>query len=217
MTHTRFAALAVILFFSALAASGCAVGNQYDFANSVPAPQVSADKSVAVSAHDRRQSVTSGECEPNYVGMQRAGAGNPWRVHTKSGNPFVQDVAGCLAEALNKNGFKAETVMIEPPTPDQNQAAQILLRSNAERYLLVTVNKWESDTYNNIGLDYDLHLTVYNPDGQVLAENTTADDETITGSAWNPPAAARKKIPEAYKRILEDLLNDSEVADALKQ
>lgn len=217
MRSIKLSVTASFLFLVFTILSGCAIGNKYDFIEATPSTNISADNKVAVSANDRRRTVVSGECAPNYVGMQRAGFGNPWRVHTLSGNPFTQDVAESIAMSLNDNGFNTKTILIEPPTEDKKTAANILLKSEADRYILVTVNQWESDTYNNIGLRYNLLLKVFNKEGQAIAQNTVDGQENISGSLWNPPAAAKKKIPEAYQRILQELLNDSEVQNALTE
>jgi hypothetical protein len=93
---------------------------------------------------------------------------------------------------------------------------QALLDRKSRRSLFLLVNRWESDTYANIGLEYDLRLKVMDLDRNVLASASTSGKETIPGSAWNPPAAAKEQIPIAFKRVLETLLNDPKVLDALK-
>ena len=82
-----------ILFGSLVAfivLQGCAVGNKYNFSD-VKADFQAAPakvKQIAVATSDQRQVIKSGECTPTYVGMQRAGLGNPWRVNTQSDFPL---------------------------------------------------------------------------------------------------------------------------------
>src|SRR5512147_336665 len=94
---------------SALFAQGCAVGNKYNFADTRADLQVSGSRqvNVAVATLDKREVVVSGECAPTYVGMQRAGFGNPWRVNTQSGQPLADDITKAVSESLTQKGFTA--------------------------------------------------------------------------------------------------------------
>lgn len=216
MKTIKLAGLLCALFFAAIAASGCAAGNRYDFSKTAPMPGFHSEQSVAVASHDQRPDVTSGRYEPDYVGVQRDALGNPFRVHTQSGHPFVRHAAESLAAALKDSGFNAETVLIQPPDADREHALETMLRVNADRYILLTVNQWKSDTYSNIGLEYDLDLTVYNAEGKFLAKNTLTGTESIPGSLLKPAAAAARKIPRAYQRILGKLLDAEVVENKLK-
>jgi hypothetical protein len=91
-----------------------------------------------------------------------------------------------------------------------------VLAKQAERSIFLNITQWESDTYSNIGLTYDLALTVFDEDGSAVARSTARANTTIPGSLVNPPAAARKKIAEAFKGVIGRLLNDSQVKKALQ-
>ncbi|MBP2674634.1 MAG: hypothetical protein H6Q84_1474 [Deltaproteobacteria bacterium] len=211
------AVLSVSFCLLALLAQGCAVGNRYNFTGSIPELNLSGprESAVAVATLDRRTTVVTGESAPTYVGMQRGGFGNVFRVDTESGLPFADDVTRAVSDSLARKGFSATPVYV---TFDKTEAAavQALLDRKSRRSLFLLVNRWESDTYANIGLEYDLRLKVMDLDRNVLANASTAGKETIPGSAWNPPAAAMEQIPIAFKRVLETLLNDPKVLDALK-
>ena len=90
----------------ALLASGCAVGNKYRFAEVREDIDVSGQKTVAVASVDKRNTVVTGESPPEYVGMQRAGFGNPFNVTTESDLPFADAVSKSISSSLEEKGFK---------------------------------------------------------------------------------------------------------------
>jgi hypothetical protein len=200
-----------------LLAQGCAVGNKYNFADARADLQVSSvsQSTVAVATLDQREHILSGTCPPTYVGMQRAGFGNPWRVNTISDLPLAEDMTKAVSESLAKKGFKATPVIVAH-TLSEKQAKQALAAKQVERSILILIKKWESDTYMNIGLDYDLRLMVLGSNQTVLAETSAVENKTISGSFWDPPAAAKEQIPIAFKEALEKLLNDPKVVAVLK-
>jgi hypothetical protein len=200
-----------------LLAQGCAVGNKYNFADTRADLQVSAaaPSAVAVATLDQRQDILSGTCPPTYVGMQRAGFGNPWRVNTVSDLPLAEDMTKAVSESLAKKGFKPTPVIVAHTLSEQ-QAKQALAAKQAARSFLILIKKWESDTYMNIGLDYDLRLMILGANQTVLAETSAAENKTIAGSFWDPPSAAKEQIPIAFKQVLEKLLNDPKIIAVLK-
>jgi len=166
-----------------LLAQGCAVGNKYNFADTRADLQVSSvsQSNVAVATLDQRQDILSGTCLPTYVGMQRAGLGNPWRVNTVSDLPLAEDMTKAVSESLAKKGFKPTPVIVVHALSEQ-ETKQALAAKQAERSILILIKKWESDTYMNIGLDYDLRLMILGPNQTVLAETSAAENKTIPGS-----------------------------------
>ncbi len=196
-------------------ACGCAVGNKYQFADVTANVQAANKIYVAVASLDQRPTVLSGESPVDYVGMQRGGFGNPFNVTTYSGLPFADAVSESICQSLKQKGFDAESVLTKVGTPEKAALKQLLAKQ-AERSIFVNIRQWESDTYSNIGLTYDLALTVFDKDGSAVAQSIAKDTTTIPGSFANPPAAARKKVPAAFKDMIEDLLNDPEVKKALQ-
>ncbi len=170
---------------------------------------------VAVATLDKREVVMTQECAPTYVGMQRAGFGNPWRVNTESGRPLADDITRAVSESLTKKEFSIIPVYVTF-RQTENEALQALREKKTNRSIFILLKKWEADTYVNIGLDYELQLRVRDGDMSVIAEIVAAERKTIPGSFWNPPAAAKQQIPLAFKQVLERLLNDPRVIAALK-
>ncbi len=206
------------LLFLAFLIQGCAAGNVYKLWNVKATLQASPPKDntvVAVATLDRRDVIVSGRCPPTYVGMQRAGLGNPWRVNTASGLPLSDDVTTAVSESLVDRGYRAKPVTLSYNLTQQ-EVKELLFKKEADRSIFIIIRQWESDTYSNIGLTYDMSLMVFGPDQALLAETSVTDKRTISGSFWDPPAAAKEKVPEAFKAMLEALLNDPKVIAALQ-
>lgn len=66
----------------AVVSSGCAVGNRYAYHTVVVDPSISGRSRVSVATHDQRAYVVSGNKDPQFVGVQRGGFGNPFDVRT---------------------------------------------------------------------------------------------------------------------------------------
>ena len=92
----------VIILAVAVVLGGCAVGNTYNYASRTPEfSTVSSIKTVAVGVQDRRSYVVSGRNTRHFVGLQRAGFGNPWGVHTTSGRPLADEFSLTIVKGLN--------------------------------------------------------------------------------------------------------------------
>lgn len=208
--------LVVCLFFGVIVLNGCAVGNVYNFTDTRAEIKYSPanGKNAAVATHDQRPDVIKGICDPSYVGMQRAGFGNPWRVHTASGLPFADDLTKAVAESLAQKGYRVIPVFVKHDD-ERAKVTEAMRAGKAYRNLLFIIKKWESDTYTNIGLAYEIELNVLDENLNVLASISAAETKTIPGSFWDPPSAARREIPLAFQQILEILLNNQKIRQAL--
>jgi hypothetical protein len=205
------------LLFLAFLIQGCAVGNVYKLSDVKATLQASPPKnnSVAVATLDKRDVIVSKRCPPTYIGMQRAGLGNPWRVNTASGLPLSDDVTKAVSESLAIRGYRAIPVTVSYDLTEQ-KVKELLIQKEADRSIFIMIKQWESDTYTNIGLTYDMSLKIFGLNQALLAETSVADTKNISGSFWNPTAAAKEKIPEAFRAVLEALLNDPKVIAALQ-
>jgi hypothetical protein len=92
------------MLFVLLGLSGCAVGNQHQYAGVAPDLTLKATHSVAVVVVDRRPYVVSGDKDPDFVGLQRGGFGNPFDVTTASGKALASDIADDVTAAPQEAG-----------------------------------------------------------------------------------------------------------------
>lgn len=208
LSHITFILLSIFLLTS------CAVGNQHSYNDTIANIAASGNITVAATTHDQRQYTISGHSPPDYVGMQRGGFGNPFNVTTASGKPLAEDITTSICNSLSAKGFRAIAVNVAH-SDNRNEVIAKLRESQSKRLLLLTLNEWQSDTYTNTGLSYDVKLEVLDSNGHKLSEKIIKGDDNLGGSAWNPPAHAREAIPKAFKEKLEALLNSEEILKTL--
>ena len=194
---------------------GCAVGNRHAYHTVVAAAAVSGAGQIGIVTHDQRPYVLSGNKEPQFVGLQRGGYGNPFDVRTGENRPLADDMTQALANSLKQKGFQAVPIIVaHSENPDR--VRERLAQSGAPRGLLLTLREWKSDTFSNTSLVYDVTLRVLDASGQVLGEKRLQGDDNLGGDFLNPPGHAREAVPRAFKAKLEALLNDESIVRALR-
>lgn len=203
------------LLVSSVLVSGCAVGNRYAYSTVVLEPTLAGSGRVSVATQDRREYVLSGDKDPQFVGLQRGGYGNPFDVRTSDDRPLADDMTTAIVAAMAQRGFQPVPIFVVPAA-DAAQVRQALFKDGGARALLLTLREWKSDTFMNVGLPYDVTLVVMDKTGAVLAEKRLQGRDNLGGSFWDPPSHARKAVPLAFKAKLEELLSDPAIARALR-
>lgn len=214
MTRTTGWAI-VMLSFTVMLIFGCAVGNKHAYEGVAVDMNATGSSPVAIATHDQRPYVISGDKQANFVGLQRGGFGNPFNVTTLSGNALAEDFSNTIAAALRAKGFQPIPVILTSTDAGETVKAHLMAKK-AERFILLTIYEWKSDTYQNTALKYNVAIQVFDPDGKRLAEKTIVGEDDLKGSFMNPPGHAKKVIPQAFEEKLELLLNDSAVSGALQ-
>lgn len=204
----------IVLPLLVVFASGCAVGNQHQYHDVLLGIDSTDSVKVAVGTHDQRELVTSGKKEPNFTGSSRGGWGNPFNVTTASGQALADDMTNTIRSSLDARGYDAVAVALSY-SDDSAAVMKRLLEAGPKRALLLTLREWKSDTYTNTSLIYDIGLQVMDETGKVVAQSSIKGRDKLGGSFGNPPAFAKKAVPEAFRQKLEKLLNTPEVAGKL--
>lgn len=199
----------------ALALSGCAIGNRYDY-QSVRASIPTAKKktAVAVATADRREYLIKSEVADSYVGMTRGGYGNPFRVSTKSGAPLAVDISDAVAASLNQSEYQAKAVS-GFPVLDSAAAKSKLFSTPADRRILITLGKWESDTLVNTELTTDITVEVFDQSGKLLASEPYSATKGLGGNLMNPVLHARKTVLDETSKILARVFSSPKIKAAL--
>lgn len=203
----------LLIVVLALSACGCASGNRYNF-DAGPEAVAQGSGSVAVAALDLRPYILSGEKGSDYVGTQRGGFGNPFNVGTASHRALADEFGRAVGNSLSGGGFKVSVVKIKGSA--QPDTRSVLANTGASRLALVQIDEWKSDTYQNVALNYDLTLRILDASGKELATNRVSGRDDLGGSAWNPPAHARRAVPEAFRQKVRELLGAENVTRALR-
>jgi hypothetical protein len=154
--------------------------------------------------------------EHQLVGVVRGGFGNPIYMNTDTGRPLADEMGDVIAGALKRKGFKTLSVAISPTEPIP-QVQKKLMDTGASKSIHFQINGWKSDTYNRIRLEYLLSLSVFDQKGQLLAEKQVSGDENLGGGGFYIVRGTRKKVPVAFKAIMENLFNASEIRNASEQ
>ena len=215
MTKNCALAGGILLCLLTCLLSGCAVGNKYAYDNVTGRLLAGGETTIAVAVHDQRPYVVSGEKKPVYIGEQRGGFGNPFDVETASQRPMAEDMCKAIVAALSGSGFRVTPVVVSATTP-ADQLVQQLVSTQAAKLVVLTLLEWYSDTASNIGMNYEVKLSVYDAAGKLLAETSAKGEDTVEGSAWNPPKVAKVKVPQFFMSKMEELFNRDAIKKALE-
>jgi hypothetical protein len=194
--------------------SGCAVGNKYSYRDVVASLPATNGGSVAVATHDQREYILSGSKQPNFVGIQRGGFGNPFDVTNRHNEPLSTSYSAAACNSLKASGTSC-SVVETIPLEQSNSVVQKLTRSGQDMGLLFTLREWKTDALLSTALIYDVTLSVISRDGTVLATKAINGRDNLDGSFWNGPRHARKATPVAFKSKLEALLGSREIQGVL--
>jgi len=203
-----------MLLLTILLLGGCAASQTLEYHSAQPRLPIHTPLTVSVGVHDERPYVVSHDKPVDFVGLARSRYGYPWDVHTTSGRPLATDFGETVNAALGRQGVRAGQILLDP-TKNARKVRETLLATHAERYLLLTLRDWRSDTLVNTALHYDLLLQVFGRRGEPLAEATLRGRDNIDGRFLNRFGHARNDVPTAYRQKLEDLFGQPQIARAL--
>jgi len=217
MRHTRNALLVLVPL--ALLLGGClAVGQAFQLTQVVAALVAAGGGAIAVAALDKREWIRGKAKQPFFAGTLRGGFGNPFDVVVAGRLPLADALSQVIAASLKAKGFQPQVVATAVDDSD-DQARQKLAATGAGKALLVSIDKWQSDTYTNVAMHYLLTVTVYDAGGAALASHTItgAEDgkDNLRGSVMNPAGYAKKAVPKAFQDQIERLLNNEDIVKAL--
>ncbi|MGE0093100.1 MAG: hypothetical protein AB7M05_14005 [Alphaproteobacteria bacterium] len=225
----------------ALMVGGCAFGNESDFLAAKPDLQIATAQEIAIGTQDRRPKVVSGSYSLTYTGETRGQANIPFGVHTESGRPLAEDVNLAVANALTAKNIQVTLVPI-PPRDDRPDTIKRLTDIGKPRALLVSIDEWQTDMgpnsmdfrtvpgggfYNasKVGMSvaFALRADVFDAQGNELASSDSVrygriKDVMQDASMWtmNIHTPASKKATAIAQDVLQKLLNDPKIVEALK-
>jgi hypothetical protein len=194
--------------------SGC-IKYTYNLANVKPELYPAGNSSVAVASQDQRSYVVSGKTKPQVVGVIRGTFGNPLYMTTATRRPLADEMRDVITGALRKKGFKTIPVVVAATAPVE-QVRKKLADTGADKLIHFQIKQWKSDTYSNVRLEYVMNLTVFDKKGKLLAERESSGDENLGSGGFNILKGTRKKVPEAFKKKLEELFNAPDIIKALE-
>lgn len=185
---------------------GCAIGYKYDY--SASRPEIRPNKSVllAVGVQDKRAQVLSHKRDPDFVGVLRSTLGIPFQVSTESGKSLAEDMTDSIESSIEKYHGKVTPIFMEP-TESRGEALHQAKAHGADKCLIFTLRDWQTDTYINTRLYYEVEAEVTDLGGKVLAEKKIKGDENIGWGVFNPRGAAYWSTQEAFAKKVESLIS----------
>jgi hypothetical protein len=212
MLKTRLTGPMLILVMAGFI-GGCAVGQTYSIVNAAPDLAMSGDTSLAVGVQDQREYVVSQKNQPQQAGIIRGGWGNPFYVTTTSGRPLSEDMCESICNALKRRGFEP-VVVATAPSEDKAAVLKKLKGTGSGHALFFALREWKPDlgAGGNLGLTYDLILSVYSTSGELLAEKgTSGHDDLGRLKGMGFIKVYEEKVSEAFALKAEALFNAPEI------
>jgi hypothetical protein len=214
--YKSFLLLSIFLLIS------CASGHKIKYHDTVASISTSGSITITVTTHDQRQYILSGESTPDYVGLNRGGLSavpfKPHSVATESGKPLAEDITTSICNSLAAKGFR--TVAVNAiPSEDKNKILAKMKEVKGDRLLLLTLYEWQSDTYMNTGLFYNMKFEVFDMNGNKLTEKIMKGEDNLghgDDSFGLTIVKMQKIIPKVFKDKIEVLLNNKDVVETLK-
>ena len=194
------------------ALTGCAVGNKYDYRMANAALPLAGSGDVGVAVVDNRSYVLSGDKEPEFIGLQRGGFGNPFDVTTASGQPLTDDLQAALQTALENSGYSVTPLSIG--SADATAISAAVADGGQPRNVVLTVTDWKTDVAMSVRLIYDLVLRVFAEDGEILATSEARGDEKVTGAGM--ASQNSKTAAAAFETKIGRLFNNPDIIAALQ-
>ena len=195
--------------------AGCASGSSvaYDRVQ-VNLPFVG-KKHVAVAALDQRAAVKSGERAGNFTGTVRSGTDTS-TVATASGRAFADDLSEVVARGLGRSGYRVDRL-----TPDASQSKQqvfdALAATGASHLVLLVVHEWQTVTFQNTEVRYDLALEVRNPAGALQGESSRRGSDQLPPTHSDSEDARERANQSALEQKLNLLFAEPRVVAAFER
>jgi hypothetical protein len=207
---TRLPILGILLILG-----GCAFGNTYDFQSQNLNFKKAVSGTIAVGVHDRRSYILSGNKTPQWVGLQRDRFGIPFGVHTVSDKPLADEFSTAVSGAIKRS--KVDVIQVPlPHSMSRKKALRILAGHGAEKILYISLSEWKSRTLVRAVISYNILAEIFDNQGNLLGTKKLKGRENLGGNLIYPMGHAQSALPIAFRRIFENLLNDSQVSQSLQ-
>lgn len=193
--------------------SGCAVGVKHDYKLVTLDIMAETVDSIAIGTLDHRDYVLDARKNDSFVGLSRGGFGNPFDVLTLSGNPLADDISYSIAASLDTSSVTTRVIKIGPAQSVSDAFAK-LQAEGAQRSILLTLREWKSDTYINVGFDYDFDISILDAQGNLLLEKQFKAKENL-GPIPPFTAGGAENIGVRFRSLMEELFQDPDVMQHL--
>ncbi len=193
---------------------GCAISRKVEY-DGIYANVPSFKQRIALACWDQREQILNGARQPDFVGYTRSGAGIAYPMGTANGMPFSDNMNSSIAASLTKKGSTVATI----PTQFSEKESMIiskLKKAKSNRLILIDCKQFFTDGYGAISLMYELQVNIYSEQGDLLKQKTFSGKRPLGGSvAWGP-GKYKEYMPEAFKKLIEEIFSDPDIAPILQ-
>jgi hypothetical protein len=194
--------------------TGCAISRKVDY-DGLYANVPDVKQQIAIASWDQREQVLSGARKSDFVGYMRSGAGIAYPMGTESGKPLADIMSDDIAASFKAKGSNTAVVTTQP-SEKQSLIIEQLKKTKHSRLILINCKEFHTDGYGAVSLMYNLQLHIYSAQGELVKEKTFNGKKSLGGSvAWGP-GKYKQYMPEAFKKLIEEIFNDSEIMTALQ-
>jgi ankyrin repeat protein len=199
-----------------------------NYHNIRPSLNYTGNRSIAVVVQDQRPYVLSGNNGPEYVGQIGEGGFRPSYISTLTGRPLYQEISYCINETLKWQGFKPVSVPIQQYAV-VSEVIEKIKTANVDRVILIKITEWMSQATCHYAIRpssrclvsstyfaYNVSLTVLNEEGQAIAQSHADRVDDLGKFSSFVYLSHFEKVQEATERLLQKLLNSSDVRLALQ-
>jgi hypothetical protein len=202
-------------FFGALCLlMSCAVSRKVAY-EGVYATVPDFKQKIALSSWDQREQVVNGARKPDFVGYTRSGTGIAYPMGTDNGMPFTDNMSSSISLSLSSQGSTVAVVNTQSAEKEPRILEQ-LKKTNKNRLILIDCKDFHTDGYGAISLMYDLQINIFSGKGDLLTKKTFSGKRALGGSvAWGP-GKYKEYMPEAFKKLIEEIFDDPGISSALQ-
>jgi len=124
-------------------------------------------------------------------------------------------MSSSISNSLSKKGSTVAVVNTQSNEKEPKIVDQLKNTKN-NRLMLITCRQFHTDGYGEISLMYDLQVSIYSQGGDLIKQKAFSGKRVLGGSvAWGP-GKYKRYMPEAFRKLVEEIFNDQEIASALQ-
>lgn len=206
----------ILLILCSIQLVGCVAGQKVQYDNLKYDLSKIKEKTITVALLDHRDAVIEGDRKPNFVGNMRNNFGTAFSIKTKSENDFMTDLSNNIIESLKRFDINAENISTTWKETETEVKSKLISSKSNKKLLLVF------DTLNTDGmaiqlLYYKINVFVYDKEGTLLKYKLFEGNRKLGGNVAFGAGAYKKYMPEAMKKLFEEILNEEEILNAINK
>lgn len=207
---------AVLVVFSCVLLTSCAVGRKVKY-NDLKLDLFDVKtKNISLALLDHREAVIDGSRKPDFVGYMRSNVGIAYPIGTESKNSLMVDLTNNIVNSLDRYDVKV-TSLSTKWQDDEKTVKTELLSLEGDKKILLVFDQLNTDGYMIQFLYYKVNLYIYDKDGTLLKYKSIDGKEKLGGNVAFGAGAYKTYMPEAMKRLFQDIFKDKEVIQSINK